>query len=103
MERIPQDVLHYHILPRCAIDTRLAFKIPPTKIHLHMFNMLEESLRRRKENTIYSRYWGNWASCTTFRIVGTQKMWSYYANNKGDVECSLYNQNLKQLFSYVYG
>lgn len=23
MERIPQDVLHYHILPRCAIDTRL--------------------------------------------------------------------------------
>jgi hypothetical protein len=32
VDRIPMDVLHEHVLPRCSIDIRLALKVPPRRL-----------------------------------------------------------------------
>jgi hypothetical protein len=46
---LPQDILYTHILPKCDIDTRLAFKLPPSRLCLQSYETgyCHETLRRR--------------------------------------------------------
>jgi hypothetical protein len=47
--QLPEDILTNHVLPFCDIDTRLAFKIKPSKINLHIFESgdFRNTMKRR--------------------------------------------------------
>jgi hypothetical protein len=46
---LPKDIIFSHILPKCDIDTRLAFKIPPSKMCSQRYKSSDfvETLRHR--------------------------------------------------------
>ena len=47
---LPADVVLHHVLPRCPIDTRLAFKIRPGKLHVapDVHEKISDAMRLRK-------------------------------------------------------
>ena len=46
---LPCDIVYTHILSKCCIDTRLAFKIPPSRLNLDWYETgdFAETLRYR--------------------------------------------------------
>ena len=56
---IPYEIVLSHVLPKCSIDTRLAFGIKPSKIDLTPFETgsLGESLKARYNKDVPGQQW----------------------------------------------
>ena len=56
---IPYDIVVSHILPKCSIDTRIAFRIKPSKIDMTPFETgsLGDSLKARYNKNVPGQQW----------------------------------------------
>ena len=56
---IPYDIVVSHILPKCSIDTRIAFRIKPSKIDMTPFETgsLGNSLKARYNKNVPGQQW----------------------------------------------